>query len=139
MSQAGFDFNATWRADTGLHISGGAQLEVDLPLHLDLGPVTFPMLYLIAGIADDAITLEVSVALGVTLGPIEASVDRLGLLGTLTFPQQGGNLGPANLALGFKPPNGLGIAIDAGLVTGGGYISLIPARDSTRESCNFRS
>ena len=38
--QAGFDFAATWRADTGLHVTGGAQLEIDLPLHLDLGPVT---------------------------------------------------------------------------------------------------
>ena len=121
--QAGFDFNATWRADTGLHITGGAQLEIDLPLHLDLGPVTLPTLYLIGGVANDAITLEVSVALGVTLGPIEAAVDRVGMLGTLTFPQQGGNLGAANLALGFKPPNGLGIAVDAGLVTGGGYLS----------------
>jgi hypothetical protein len=121
--QAGFDFAATWRADTGLHITGGAQLEIDLPLHLDLGPVTLPILYLIGGVANDAITLEVSVALGVTLGPIEASVDRVGMLGTVTFPQQGGNLGPANLQLGFKPPNGVGIAVDAGLVTGGGYLS----------------
>jgi hypothetical protein len=126
--QAGFDFNATWRPDTGLHITGGAQLEIDLPLHLDLGPVTLPTLYLIGGVANDAITLEVSVALGVTLGPIDASVDRLGMLGTLTFPQQGGNLGPANLALGFKPPNGLGIAVDAGLVTGGGYLSYDPSK-----------
>jgi hypothetical protein len=126
--QAGFDFAATWRADTGLHVTGGAQLEIDLPLHLDLGPVTLPILYLIGGFANDAITLEVSVALGVTLGPFEVSVDRVGMLGTVTFPQQGGNLGPANLQLGFKPPNGLGIAIDAGLVTGGGYISFDPSK-----------
>lgn len=126
--QAGFDFAATWRADTGLHVTGGAQLEIDLPLHLDLGPVTLPILYLIGGVANDAITLEVSVALGVALGPFEISVDRVGMLGTVTFPQQGGNLGPANLQLGFKPPNGLGIAIDAGLVTGGGYISFDPSK-----------
>jgi hypothetical protein len=127
--QAGFDFNATWRADTGLHITGGAQLEIDLPLHLDLGPVTLPTLYLIGGLANGAITLEVSAALGVKLGPIEASVDRVGMLGTLTFPQQGGNLGVANLALGFKPPNGLGIVVDAGLVTGGGYLSFDPSKE----------
>jgi hypothetical protein len=126
--QAGFDLNATWRPDTGLHITGGAQVEIDLPLHLDLGPVILPTLYLIGGLADDTITLEVSAALGVTLGPIEASVDRLGVLGTLTFPQQGGNLGPANLGLAFKPPNGLGIEVDAALVTGGGYISFDPSK-----------
>ncbi len=126
--QAGFDFAATWRADTGLHVTGGAQLEIDLPLHLDLGPVTLPILYLIGGVANDAITLEVSVALGVSLGPFEVAVDRVGMLGTVTFPQQGGNLGPADLQLGFKPPNGLGIAIDAGLVAGGGYISFDPSK-----------
>jgi len=126
--QAGFDLNATWRPDTGLHITGGAQLEIDLPLHLDLGPVTLPTLYLIGGVANDAITLEVSAALGITLGPISGSVDRVGLLGTLTFPQSGGNLGPANLQLAFKPPNGLGLSIDAGVVTGGGYISFDPAK-----------
>jgi len=126
--QAGFDLNATWRLDTGLHITGGAQLEIDLPLHLDLGPVTLPTLYLVGGLANNAITLEVSAALGITLGPIQGSVDRVGLLGTLTFPQSGGNLGPANLQLAFKPPNGLGLAIDAGLVTGGGYISFDPSK-----------
>jgi len=126
--QAGFDLNATWRLGSGLHITGGAQLEVDLPLHLDLGPVTLPTLYLIGGLANNAITLEVSAALGITLGPIQGSVDRVGLLGTLTFPQSGGNLGPANLQLAFKPPNGLGLAVDAGLVTGGGYISFDPSK-----------
>jgi hypothetical protein len=121
--EAGFDLNATWRADTGLHISGGAQLEIDLPLHLDLGPISLPTLYLVGGVASDAITLEISAALGISLGPIDGSVDRVGLLGTLTFPQSGGNLGPANLQLAFKPPNGLGLAIDAGPIAGGGYIS----------------
>jgi hypothetical protein len=125
---AGFDLSATWRLDTGLHITGGAQLEIDLPLHLDLGPVSLPTLYLIGGVANNAITLEVSAALGITLGPISGSVDRVGLLGTLTFPQSGGNLGPANLQLAFKPPNGLGLSIDAGVVTGGGYISFDPSK-----------
>jgi hypothetical protein len=126
--QAGFDLKATWQPDTGLHIQGGAQLEIDLPLHLDLGPVTLPTLYLVGGVANDAITLEVSAALGVTLGPIQASVDRVGLLGTLTFPSSGGNLGPADLKIAFKPPNGLGIDLDLGLAAGGGYISFDPSK-----------
>jgi hypothetical protein len=121
--QASFDFQCTWQPSTGLHVTGGAQLEIDLPLHLNLGPVTLPTLYVIGGVANGALTLELSAALGVTLGPIAASVDRVGLLGTLTFPPHNGNLGFANLALGFKPPNGLGLSIDAGVIAGGGYIS----------------
>jgi len=126
--QASFDLQCTWQPSSGLHVTGGAQLEIDLPLHLELGPVTLATLYLIGGTANGGFTLEVSAALGVTLGPIAASVDRVGLLGTLTFPSSGGNLGFADLAFGFKPPDGLGLSIDAGLVTGGGYISFDPAK-----------
>ena len=124
--QATFDLAATWEPDTGLHITGGAQLEIDLPLHLDLGPVTLPNLYIVGGIDSSGITLELSAALGVTLGPIQGSVDRVGAKGTLSFPNGGGNLGPADLQIKFKPPNGLGLAIDAGLAAGGGYISFDP-------------
>jgi hypothetical protein len=126
--QASFDFAGTWAPDTGLHVTGGAQLEIDLPLHVDLGPVTFETVYVIGGISGGDLTLELSAALGVTLGPIQASVDRVGLLGTLSFPQGGGNLGPADLKLGFKPPNGLGLEIDAGPAAGGGYISFDPSK-----------
>jgi hypothetical protein len=124
--EAEFDLSGTWRADTGIHIDGGGQLEIDLPLHLDLGPVRLPTLYLVGGINGGALTLEVSVALGLTLGPIAATVDRMGVLGTLTFPPTHGNLGPADLQILFKPPNGLGIQIDAGPIAGGGYISFDP-------------
>jgi uncharacterized protein DUF6603 len=120
--QSTFDIAATWEPDTGLHITGGAQLEIDLPLHLDLGPITLPTLYLVGGIGSSGFTLELSAALGLTLGPIQASVDRIGVLGNLTFPNGGGNLGPADLQIQFKPPNGLGLAIDAGVAAGGGYI-----------------
>ena len=34
----------------------------------------------------------------------------------------GGNAGPANIAMAFKPPNGIGLAVDAGVVKGGGYL-----------------
>ncbi|MFZ0774230.1 MAG: DUF6603 domain-containing protein [Candidatus Sulfotelmatobacter sp.] len=126
--EADFALKLMWSANTGIHFQGGAQLEIDLPLHLDLGPVTLPTLYLVAGATNSGITLEVSAALGLTLGPIDASVDRVGMLGTLTFPASGGNLGVADLKVNFKPPNGLGLSVDAGLVTGGGYITFDPSK-----------
>jgi hypothetical protein len=126
--EAPFQIQATWRLGTGLHVTGGAQIEIDLPLHLTLGPVTVPTLYLIGGVGSNGITLEVSVALGVALGPVQVAVDRLGAIGTLSFPSQGGNLGPADIQIAFKPPTGLGIAIDAAAVVGGGYISFDPSK-----------
>ena len=126
--EAGFDLKITWAPDTGLHFEGGAQLEINLPLHLNLGPVTLPTLYLIAGATTDGIPIEISAALGVALGPFQASVDRIGVQGLISFPDHGGNLGPANLSLQFKPPTGLGIAIDAGVVAGGGFIQFDPVK-----------
>ncbi len=125
--EAPFEITITWGLATGLKVTGGAAIEIDLPLHLTLGPVTLPILHLIGGISSSGITLEVSAALGVTLGPIDVAVDRLGAIGTLTFPDHGGgNLGPADIQVAFKPPSGLGIAIDAGLIAGGGYINFDP-------------
>lgn len=124
--EADVDIKMTWAPDTGVHFDGGAQFTLTLPLHLDLGPISIPTLYLSAGFDSSGIPLEVSVALGVTLGPFQASVDRIGMKGLLSFPDHGGNLGSANLAIGFKPPNGLGISVDAGVVAGGGYISFDP-------------
>jgi hypothetical protein len=126
--QATFALSATWAPDTGFHITGGAQLEIDIPLHLDLGPVTFDTIYLIGGLDSDGLSIELAAALGVTLGPIQASVDKVGLAALFSFPQSGGNLGPANLTLGFKPPDGLGLEIDAGVISGGGYISFDPSQ-----------
>jgi hypothetical protein len=127
--EAGFDLKAVWTPDTGLHIEGGAQLELNIPLNLTLGPITLPTLYLIAGASESGVPIEVSVALGLTLGPIQASVDRIGIKALLSFPDLAsarGNLGPVGLDIAFKPPTGLGIAIDAGPITGGGFIEFDP-------------
>ncbi|GGA41840.1 DUF6603 domain-containing protein [Dyella nitratireducens] len=127
--QATFDLALTWLPDAGLHVTGGAQLEIDLPLHLTLGPVTLPTVYVVGGIDNGNLTLELSAALGVTLGPLQASVDRVGVLGTFDFPSSGhGNLGPLDLQVAFKPPNGLGLELDMGLAAGGGYITFDPKK-----------
>jgi hypothetical protein len=121
--EADFDFSASWAPDAGIHIVGGGQLQLTLPVNLDLGPVSVSTLYVDADVSGGEISLALAAALGLTLGPIAVSVDQVGLQGQLGFPAQGGNLGVANLTLGFKPPNGLGLSIDAGVVSGGGYIS----------------
>ena len=124
--QAAFTLQGSWSPSGGLHLSGGGQLEIDIPLEVDLGPVTISMFHLIAGLAGSGLTIEASVGLGATLGPISAAVDRLGMLVTLSLPASGGNLGVADLELAFKPPSGIGLSIDAGLVAGGGYITFDP-------------
>lgn len=126
--ESDFDLTVSWSLDGGVHVSGGAQLELTLPLAIDLGPIHISEAYLDIGLSGGDIALALSVAFGATLGPIEVSVDHIGFQGLIGFPAGGGNLGPANLTIGFKPPDGLGIAIDAGVVSGGGYISFDPTK-----------
>ncbi len=108
----------------GFYFEGSASLEIQIPIHLNIGPIAIEQLYLIATFGGADIPIELSSAISAKLGPLAASVDRLGLKANLSFPGEGGNLGPVNLGFGFKPPNGVGLAIDAGVVKGGGYLYL---------------
>lgn len=125
--ETGFGVGFTFSADTGLHFHGSGALQIQIPVHVELGPVEVQAVYVRAGLQDGKVPIELSAGFAANLGPIRASVDRLGLLATLSFPDGGGNLGPADLAFGFKPPNGVGLAVDAGVVTGGGFLDIDPA------------
>ena len=65
-------------------------------------------------------------ALSGALGPVSFSVDRLGT--ELAAQFHDGNAGPFDLALRPLWPTGLGLAIDAGPIGGGGFISYDPSR-----------
>lgn len=119
-----FGVGFSFAPDTGLRFHGSGALEIQIPVHVELGPVEVQALYLRAGLSGATVPIELSAGFSANLGPLQASVDRMGLLATLSFPAGGGNLGPADLALAFKPPTGVGLAVNAGIVTGGGFLSI---------------
>jgi hypothetical protein len=121
------DVLVRWSSATGFHVEGSAGLEADLPVDLDLGPVKVQQLHVGLAAAGTGLALELSGALGARLGPVAMAVDRLGTIARLSF-DGGGNLGPADLALDFKPPQGIGLSIDAAIVRGGGFVRLDPDR-----------
>ncbi|HEX9065462.1 MAG TPA: DUF6603 domain-containing protein, partial [Streptosporangiaceae bacterium] len=121
-----FDLQLGWAGDRGFYLGGNAGLATTVGVHTTAGPVTIDSVHLALSAAGTGLALEASVTGSGTLGPVSASVDRIGATATLGFAP--GNLGPAELDLAFKPPSGLGIVIDAGAVTGGGYISFDPAK-----------
>ncbi|OXM69768.1 DUF6603 domain-containing protein [Amycolatopsis vastitatis] len=123
-----FDLSATFSPGAGLQLGGSGGLELEIPVHLELGPVEIKKLYLALGVRDGKLPLEVSAGFSASLGPIKASIDRMGVLLDLSFPDGGGNLGPAQLDCGFKPPSGIGLEVDAGLVAGGGFLYADPDR-----------
>jgi len=77
-------------------------------------------------VREGTIVLQGAVSGSVELGPFTATVKRMGVEGEVSFPEDGGNLGPAEMELAFKPPEGVGLSIDAGAVTGGGYLEFDP-------------
>ncbi|HTH49492.1 MAG TPA: DUF6603 domain-containing protein [Candidatus Limnocylindria bacterium] len=128
--RATFNLGLAWGSKKGLTFRGSAGLDATIQVGLTLGPLTLSTIHLgLAAQADGSVVNEISADAGLTLGPVKAVVQRVGLTSTLSFPAAGGSIGVADLAVGFKPPTGLGISIDAsGVVTGGGFLQFDPAR-----------
>jgi hypothetical protein len=127
--QAKFDLGLAWSNETGFSFHGAAGLDATLPVGISLGGVLkVPTLHLGLQAGDAGLQVEVSASVGLSIGPVQALVDRIGLLTVLTFPKNGGNLGVADLALGFKPPSGVGLVVDSAGVSGGGFLKFEPEK-----------
>ncbi|GAA4329774.1 hypothetical protein GCM10023165_02840 [Variovorax defluvii] len=117
------DLGLAWSSDKGLTLRGSATLEASVPVGLSVGGVTLSALNLAIKPQEAEVVAEVSASVAASIGPLKAVLDRIGIAGRLGFPPTGGNLGVANLALGFKPPGGVGLSVEAGgVLTGGGFL-----------------
>jgi hypothetical protein len=119
--EAEFELGAAWSRERGLTLEGSAGLETTIPLQKTLGPFRLQALHLGISANGPTIALEVSFDGGAKLGPITAVVERIGLEARVQLAP--GNLGPVGVDVGFRPPTGAGIVIDAGAITGGGFLS----------------
>ncbi|MEO6773091.1 MAG: DUF6603 domain-containing protein [Kofleriaceae bacterium] len=121
---ATFALSAGYSNKKGLYLTGSGGLEVTIAVDATIGPVALHTVTL--SITTDGANLGATAAasFGVHLGPVTASVDRAGIGVDLALSQ--GTLDPANLGITFRPPNGLGLAISAGPVSGGGYLGFDP-------------
>ncbi|ANN19113.1 hypothetical protein SD37_28145 [Amycolatopsis orientalis] len=113
----------------GFYFRGSANLEARIAAHLKLGPLEIQGLTISASPSRDGIPIGLGTTIKAELGPITAVVEQLGLTADLTFKSgNDGNLGPVDLSLGFKPPKGVGLSVNAGIVSGGGYLYFDPDR-----------
>lgn len=119
-----FDFDLGWSHDKGFFFTASAGLETAFALNLTLGPFQLKTIHLVLTVGADALRMEASLDGSGTIGPVSASVERVGVALDVAFER--GNLGPVDLAVAFKPPTGLGISIDAGPISGGGFIEFDP-------------
>ncbi len=124
--QAPFDLTLRWSSREGLSFSGSGGLHVSLSLQQAVGPVKLDAAHIGIDVGEEGIDTETSVNARLLLGPVTATVERIGVTVALSF--QEGNLGLFGLSPRFKPPTGLGLAIATAGVTGGGFLGFDPQR-----------
>ncbi|MEO8513358.1 MAG: DUF6603 domain-containing protein [Ignavibacteria bacterium] len=115
-----------WSSVSGVKFKGGGGFEVALHPHISLGPISIDemQIRLVGDVATPPpkVKLEIGANIAGDLGPLQFVVQGIGISLQLVF--DGGNAGPFGIELGFKPPNGIGLSIDTGVVKGGGYLYL---------------
>jgi Family of unknown function (DUF6603) len=118
-----FSLTVGFSTRQGFYFAGSSGLEVTIPSHVDMGLIEIVSSTIAIKADSGAIPIDIGATIKGNLGPLTAVVENMGLRARFTFPpDSNGNLGPVNLSLDFKPPSGIGLSIDAGVVKGGGYL-----------------
>ena len=55
-----FDAGLSWSSATGVRFEGSSTIEIALPVHVAIGPVKVPAIYLVVGIHNDTFPVELS-------------------------------------------------------------------------------
>lgn len=126
-----FSGSLAWSSKRGLRLSGQTALELVFPINLTIGVVEVLSVMLRLEASQGALGIIVAATGSLKLGPVVASVDRMGVKLTLKAVPSGqpaGAFGDIDLEFGFKSPDGLGLALDASVIKGGGYLSIDEAK-----------
>jgi hypothetical protein len=116
-----FGFTLGWSTDRGVYFNGSTGLQTTIGVQRSIGPLHLESVTLTLDVSSQSeLELSAGATASVTIGPVQADVDRVGVRSTLAPGP------PPAIGVQFKPPNGLGLLVDAGVITGGGYIFLDP-------------
>ena len=118
------DLHLTWSKSGGLRFEGGTGLKIRSTKHREIGPLKIEMIEVSVTLGTTGLKTTGALDLGLKIGPLSATVAEMGARADIAFTA--GNLGPADLTLGFKPPSGAGFSIKSGPVTGGGFVFFDP-------------
>jgi hypothetical protein len=123
--ESDFDLGFNYSTADGLHFTGSSTLEIQLPIHLSLGPVEISALTISVGIDGQRFPVGIGLDIAAMLGPLQAVVQGIGVEAVFELRDgRDGNAGPLDIGVGFKPPRGVGLSIDTGVVRGGGFLLL---------------
>ena len=101
---------AEWSSTRGFHFKGGGGFDLELPVHLQLGPVVVDAVQIRLLRPQEPgprARLELGASVTGKLGPLTATVQGIGFKVDLRFAD--GNAGPFDVGLGFKWPTGVGL------------------------------
>jgi hypothetical protein len=124
-----FDAGLGYSTKEGVFFLGSATLDIQLPLHVQLGPVEISALTLTVGFEGRKFPIGLRTNIKAMLGPLQGVVEQIGIGADISVPEdKKGNAGPVDFALRFLPPKGVGLSLDVGVVKGGGYLFIDPDR-----------
>jgi hypothetical protein len=122
--QAPFDLGVSFSLERGIRFEGGA-FELNLPLHLEFAGVKINGLKLGLPLGQGSgLPIHFSTSLAATFGPFSMVLDQIGL--ETEFDFEGSDLGIGGFNFGFKRPTGIGVSINGGAISGGGFLSHDP-------------
>ncbi len=112
--------------EPSLRFTEGTRVEVVIPLGKEVLGVRIVYVTLaltpVGKDTDTRLGIEASTSLSLKFGPFTSAIDRIGLAATLPPPKDENDRTDWSEAFRFKPPTGVGFAIDAAAVSGGGFL-----------------
>jgi hypothetical protein len=125
--QADADPELRWSARDGLSLTGGAGLDVVVPVEKSVGPITVDSLHIALSGGDGTAAFLFAVTGGVSQPPLDIVVLDVGLELELGPGVDGGLIDGLGVSARFKPPDGAGVTLDlAPAASGGGFAGYFP-------------
>lgn len=116
----------------GFHFDGGVGLSAKWPDTVRLPGVVIHSLQTSVAASGPDFPLSATGTVVVSLGPVTVTIEGFGISQPIRLTTDGsGNLGIIDLQPpSFATPTGIGIAVDAGVIKGGGFLHLSPTQIS---------
>ena len=122
--ESNFDAGFGFSNSNGFYFTNSSGLEIDIPAHVQLGPLEIKNLQISIKNDGNNIVSYFASSVLVSLGPLKVLVQNIGI----SFPgNSDGDL--TFIPLGFKPPTGIGLTVDAGGIKGGGILDFNPDKE----------
>jgi hypothetical protein len=122
--EVSFPLSIRWSSVNGISFKGSGSLEFDVNIHEKIGPIEFSNVKVAlrtSTVGQSNVKMEIGADIKGDLGPVIFTLNGLGI--ALRLGLYEGNAGPFDIELGFKPPSGAGVSIDAPPVKGGGFLN----------------